>query len=283
MSTDGAGSSSELGGTVSAIIACHRVNGALENAWNFLAEPKTNEKSAEVDSANHALGTAGVSGRPAMEDAETGKTPLGRGWILRDFQSWGCFVTCSTESSLSGNGAIGEALRRTDCHFLFPVPFSTASDPDVWVQSSMVTGVYVSSHRGPQLKRAVRPLSIFRETSAAACGRFANIVNCIPLSQNFGSLQFSAGPAQWSHDGTGTRRARALRIQSARITLPGPRLCHYAGRFGLHQSIAPVIQCSRCDRSALFTKLLQCFHASVEVRSVVRRMVKCKFGSCFAK
>ena len=35
MSTDGAGSSGELGGTVSAIIGCHRVNGTLGNAWNF--------------------------------------------------------------------------------------------------------------------------------------------------------------------------------------------------------------------------------------------------------
>ena len=118
MSTDGAGSSSELSGAVSAIIACHSVNGALENAWNFLAVPKIHEKSFEVDFASHAHATAGVSvgqqGKGKRRDGEN--PPLARLDPPRPpkrvagspFQSWGvwgdlfnCIVSLRERSQLA--------------------------------------------------------------------------------------------------------------------------------------------------------------------------------------
>ena len=141
MSTDGAGSSSSKpSGSVSAIIACHRVNAALGNARNVLTVLKVNEKSAEVDSASHAECQPASKGK---EDAETGKTPLGAAGSLRDLPSvWLGFssslgaagVTCSTASSLSlfqGTESTGQTLRRIDFVRLFQVPVSSASDPDV--------------------------------------------------------------------------------------------------------------------------------------------------------
>ena len=50
----------------------------------------------------------------------------------------------------------------------------------------------------------------------------ASIVNCIPPSLSADSLRFSAGPAQWSYDGSAGRPEGALRIESARIALPDP-------------------------------------------------------------
>ena len=50
----------------------------------------------------------------------------------------------------------------------------------------------------------------------------ANIVNRTPSSLNFDSLHFSAGPVQWSYDGSARQPAGALRIQSGRIALPDP-------------------------------------------------------------
>ena len=50
----------------------------------------------------------------------------------------------------------------------------------------------------------------------------ASIVNCIPPSLSCDSLQFSAGPSQWSYDGSASRPEGALRTASARIALPDP-------------------------------------------------------------
>ena len=44
-------------------------------------------------------------------------------------------------------------------------------------------GVYASPHRGPQLMRAVRRLSIFRDKRGRLREVLANIVNCVPPSQ----------------------------------------------------------------------------------------------------
>ena len=145
MSTDGAGSSSSKpSGSVSAIIACHRVNAALGNAGNVLTVPKMNEKSAEVDSASHAPSSAGVSaGQQGKGKRRDGEDPAWGGWVLRDLPSvWLGFrsslgavgVTCSSASSLSlfqGTGSTGQTLRRIDFVCLFQVPVSSASDPDV--------------------------------------------------------------------------------------------------------------------------------------------------------
>ena len=98
---------------------------------------------------------------------------------------------------------------------------------------------------------------------------FANIVNRIPLFPNFGSLQFSAGPSQWSYDATGTRPAGA----SARIALPDPA-CVVSVDDWSPKSIAQSLNAPA--RSACFTKF---FNDSMhQWRSVVRRMVRCKLA-----
>ena len=101
----------------------------------------------------------------------------------------------------------------------------------------------------------------------------ANIVHRIPPSLNFDSLFFSAGPAQWSYDGTA--RQPPLRIQSARIALPDPRLFRLLGRL-VTKVDRPVIQLSRCHRRTHCAKL---FNVSMhQWRPVVRRMVRCKLA-----
>ena len=68
----------------------------------------------------------------------------------------------------------------------------------------------------------------------------ANIVNCIPLFQNFGSLQFSARTCavELRCDGELDLPTSALRIQSARIALPDPGVCHVRWTIGYLKSIA---------------------------------------------
>ena len=76
----------------------------------------------------------------------------------------------------------------------------------------------------------------------------ANIVNRVP-PLNFGSLQFSAGPAQWSYDGSARRPAGALRIQSARIALPDPA-CVVSLHDWLPKFDLSAIQFSRSQQSS---------------------------------
>ena len=137
---------------------------------------------------------------------------------------------------------------------------------------------YDCSHREQLWKRAPLRLSIFLETSAAVQGILANIVDRIPPSLKFGSLHFSAGPAQWSYDGS------ASACWS---------ITHYC--------------CTYCPaESGLLPKsIAQSFNAPVATdqpfspsnfnvtmhqwRSVVRRMVRCKLtvalpsGTCHLK
>ena len=104
---------------------------------------------------------------------------------------------------------------------------------------------------------------------------FANIVNCIPPSLNFGSLQLSAGPAQWSYAGTGTRPAGALRIQPARIALPDPA-CVITLDDWLPKSIAQSFNAPAATDQPIsqsFSKV-----SMHQWRSVVRRMVSCKLA-----
>ena len=104
---------------------------------------------------------------------------------------------------------------------------------------------------------------------------FANIVNCIPLFQNFGSLHFSAGPAQWSCDGTGPRAAGALRILTARTALPDPAcvitLDDWLPR-SIVQSFNDHAATDQPNSSSFFNGSMH------QWRSVVRRMVRCKLA-----
>ena len=106
------------------------------------------------------------------------------------------------------------------------------------------------------------------ETSAAVCGRYLRAFYRIPPSQDFGSLHFSTGPAQWSYDGSARRPTGALRIQSARIVLP---LATKVNR--------SAIQCPRSHRQAYFAKVLQCLYASVEIRGASDGEVQVGSGS----
>ena len=92
----------------------------------------------------------------------------------------------------------------------------------------------------------------------------ANIVNRLPLSVNFGSLQFR--PAQWSDDGSARRSAGALRIRSARIALPDPA-CVLSLEDWLPRSIAQSF-----NSPSLFNVSMH------QWRSVVQRMVRCNLA-----
>ena len=216
MSTDGAGSSRKLCGRAAAVTVFCREHPAVESARKFIPLPKKNDKSAEVDSVSHAHATAGVSARqPGKGKRRDGEDPAWGGWILRDLRSvWLGFrsslgavgVTCSTASSLSGNGINWPSIAQNRLSLSFPISnlVSVGSRrlmvghvldvAEVWfvtwgVASSAVFGgyrqvactclrhpsgaVYASSQRESQKKRAARRLSSSRGTSAAACGRYS--------------------------------------------------------------------------------------------------------------
>ena len=88
MSTDGAGSSCKLFVRAAAGIAFHRECTVQESAKKFIAVPKINEKSAEVDSVGHSRTAAEV---PAHQQGKgkgrDGEKPAWRVWILRDLQN----------------------------------------------------------------------------------------------------------------------------------------------------------------------------------------------------
>ena len=189
-----------------------------------------NEQSAEVDSTSHAHATAGTSaGHQRKRKRRDWEDPAWRGWILRDLRS----VRLGVRSSLRAGGgrvgdlhrrfqgteSIGQALRGIDCHYLFPVPNSSASDPDVHGRSrarrrrglirDMLRSYIECSLRWLQtdclrLSAALPARSLHQLASRAATeacctshldfsgdkrGRlreiFANIVSCIPPSQIF--------------------------------------------------------------------------------------------------
>ena len=102
----------------------------------------------------------------------------------------------------------------------------------------------------------------------------ANIVNCVPPSLNFGSLQFSAGPAQWSNDGTARRPSGALRIRSG-IALPDPA-CVVSLDDWLPESIAQSFNSPAASGQPIAPSF---FNVSMhQWRSVVRRMLRYKLA-----
>ena len=104
---------------------------------------------------------------------------------------------------------------------------------------------------------------------------FADFVNRVPPSLNFGSLHFSAGPAQWSYDGSARRLAGALRIQSARIAMPDPA-CVVSLEDWLPKSIAQSFSALAATGEPVAPSF---FNVSMrQWRSVVRRMVRCNLA-----
>ena len=116
----------------------------------------------------------------------------------------------------------------------------------------------------------------FLETSAAVLREIlANIVDRIPPSLNFGSLHFSARPAQWSYDGSMRQPAGALRIFSARIALPDPA-CVVSLDDWLTKSIDQSFNAPAATDQPISPS---CFNVTVyQWRAVVRRMVRCKLA-----
>ena len=101
----------------------------------------------------------------------------------------------------------------------------------------------------------------------------ANIVNRIPLSLNYGSLQFSAGPAQWQRPST----CRSVACSFCTDCAARSRLCRVSGRLAtkVDRSFFEVTSSHRgAHRAKLFL-----FNVSMsQWRSVVRRMVRCKLA-----
>ena len=118
------------------------------------------------------------------------------------------------------------------------------------------------------------PLEFSRDKRGRLRELLANIVNRIPPSLDFGSLQFSAGPAHWSYDGGPQRPAGALRIQSARIA-PDPACVVSLDDWPL-KSIAHSVNSPAATgepNAPSFFKV-----SMSQWRSVVRRMVRCKWA-----
>ena len=124
------------------------------------------------------------------------------------------------------------------------------------------------SLRQPTEACCTSPLEFSGHERGRLRGVLASIVSCIALSLNFGSLQSSAGPAQWSYDGgrRPTCGCVAHPFSSYRIARLG--LCRVSLNGWLPNSIA------RTDEPIA----PRFFNVSVhEWRTVVRRMVRCKF------
>ena len=90
----------------------------------------------------------------------------------------------------------------------------------------------------------------------------------VPPSPNFGSLQFSAAPGNWSCDVCGGRPAGALRIQPARIALPDPACVVWLPKSVAHSFNSP----EATDQPIAPSHFNVSLH---EWRAVVRRMVRC--------
>ena len=166
--------------------------------------PHERDARERVELPHDAEDQRRVSASQQGKGKHNGEDPAWSGWVLQSVwlgfrSSLGAVgTTCLTASSLSQgtvSESIGQALRRIDCNYLFPHPISLASDPDaLWsvtcsasprldpwhvtklhrAQSSILAD---SSHRGSQLKRAVRRLSIFGEDKRDRLQEiFANIV-----------------------------------------------------------------------------------------------------------
>ena len=107
-----------------------------------------------------------------------------------------------------------------------------------------------------------------------------NIVNRVPPSLDFGSLRFSAGPAQWSYDGSARRPAGALRVQSARIALPGPAYVVSLDDWppkAISQSFDSPAATDKPIAPSFFNVSMSPGEISIhQWSSVVRRMVRCR-------
>ena len=130
----------------------------------------------------------------------------------------------------------------------------------------------VSSHREPLLTRAVPRPWLLLETSAARMREIlAGIIHRIPSPLDTSTLEFSAGPATWSYDGS-TKPIGAMKVTSARIALPDPacvvKLADWLPEETARKFVTP--EATGDDIGQRY------FNVSMsEWRLVVRRMVRC--------
>ena len=147
--TDGAGASTKMGGRallertretreenpeiiLAANFAWHWKNAALDSAKKLLTVPKNAEKFAEDDSVSHAHAAAEVpashQGKEKDRNASATSERCGR-CSVPIVERVGDLFTCIV--SLRDGRPARQALCRIDCQYLFPVPISSPSGPDV--------------------------------------------------------------------------------------------------------------------------------------------------------